>query len=311
MNRRTLLQRTGGLATLAGLAGCLGSAGDSDPADREGDRTDETTRGTTTGDSTTDEPTTTERRFSGVRSDHDEPFRTISVGSRDAVAFPENNRPRGIRVWNAADEAREIDLQISRGAKILVDRTVEFAADAYLEVTLNEPADYGVSVGLADGNSTTFGIERTQFDCNSAGTDVGVMSDGRVETMSMSTAMGCPAPTVAGTDFSVGQGTCGKKHSASVAFEGESVRIDGAVRTSTPNRDLELADANYDAETGALTVRVRATASDGGGAGVQCVGEVPYEATVTFDHDSPGSVVVVHESMDETAEVARVERGSA
>ncbi|WP_276301613.1 hypothetical protein [Halorussus lipolyticus] len=304
MNRRAFLQRTGGLATLAGLAGCLGTTSDSPPGDDA--ETDETTTGAA------DDSTTTER-FSGVRSDHGEPFRTISVGSRDAVAFPDNNRPREIRVWNAADEARDIDLQISRDAEILVDRTVEFAADAYLEVALNEPADHSVSVGLADGNATTFGVERTSFDCNSAGTDVGVMPDGRVETMSMSTAMGCPRPKVAGTDLSVGQGTCGKEHSASVAFEDEAVRVDGTVRTPTPDSGLELADAAYDAETGALTLRVRATGSDndGGGVGVQCVGEVPYEATIGFDHGWSSSVVVVHDSMDETTEVTRVERGSA
>ncbi|WP_135824544.1 hypothetical protein [Halorussus ruber] len=306
MNRRAFLQRSGGLATLAGLAGCLGSAGsDTEPADSDGKQTDGTTH-STTDDSTTD----SERRFSGVRSEEDEPFRTISVGSRDEVAFPENNKPRGLRVWNAADEAREIDLQVSRGATILVDRTVEFAADAYLTVTLNEPADYGIAVGLADGTSTTFGVERTSFDCNTTGTDVGVMPDGRVETMSMSTAMGCPSSEVASADLSVGQGTCGEENGASVAFDAESVRVDGTVRTSTPNRDLELADAGYDAETGALTVRVRATEGDDGEMGVQCVGQIPYEATIGFDYDLPDTVVVVHESMDETTEVARADRGS-
>lgn len=302
MNRRTFLQRTGGLATLAGLAGCLGTTSDAPPGDDA--ETDETTTGAA------DDATTT-KRFSGVQSDRDEPFRTISVGSRDAVAFPDNNRPRGLRVWNADDEARDIGLQISRDAEILVDRTIEFPADAYLEATLNEPADYSVSVGPADGNSTTFGVERASFGCNSAGTDMGVMPDGRVETMSMSTAMGCPRPTVAGTDLSVGQGTCGKTHAASVAFEDEEVRVDGTVRTPTPDSGLELADAAYDTETGALTLRVRATGSDGGGVGVQCVGKVPYEATIGFDHGWPSSVVVVHDSMDETTEVTRVEHGSA
>lgn len=306
MNRRAFLQRSGGLTMLTGMAGCLGSAGnDSGPADRDGNRTDETT----IGDSST---TDSQNRFSGVRSDHDEPFRTIPIGSRDDVSFPNNNRPRGVRVWNAADEARKIDLQISRNAEIAVDRSIEFAADAYLEVTLNEPADYRISVGLTAEKATTFEIERASFDCNSAGTDAGVVADGRVETMSMSTAMGCPAPEIvdANTRLSVGQGTCGKQHSASVTFEDEVVRVDGTVRASTPNSGLALAAADYDSETNALTVRVRATEADDSGAGVQCVGEVPYEATVGFDHDFPSSVVVVHETMDETVEVVQVDRES-
>lgn len=191
-----------------------------------------------------------------------------------------------------------------------MDRSIEFAADAYLAVTLNEPADYRIAVDLADGDEaeTRFEVSRSSFDCNSAGTDVGVMADGRIETMSMSTAMGCPGPDVADSELSVGKGSCGERHSASVEFDGETVRVDGAVRTSTPNFDLELAGASYDRETGALTVRIRATESDGA-AGVQCVGEVPYEATVGFDHDLPSEVAVVHQSMDEVVEVARVSRG--
>lgn len=311
MKRRTFLQRSGGLATLAGLAGCLGSAGsDSSPADRDGNQTNETTAG----DSTTD----SENRFSGVQSDYDDPFQTISVGSRDDVAFPDSNRPRRVWVWNAADEARKIDLQISRDAEIVVDRSIEFGADAYLTVTLNEPANYRITVGIANGDTeeTNFEISQSSFDCNSAGTSVGVMADGRVETMSEATAMGCPAPEIAdaNTDLSVGQGTCGKQHSASVAFEGEVVQVDGVVRTSTPNSDLALASASYDRGTSALTVRVQATEGDGSGgddsAGVQCVGEVPYDATVGFEYDLPSEVVVVHESMDETVEVVRVDHES-
>lgn len=308
MNRRTFLRRSGGLTTLAALAGCLGTEGDSTPADRE-TRTDETT----TDDATTDP----ERRFSGVRSDRDEPFRSVSVGNRDDVSFPDNNRPQGVRIWNAADEAREIEFRISRDADVAVDRSVEFAADAYLAASLNEPANYRISVGLVGGDAekTDFEIERSSFDCNSAGTDVGVMADGHIETMSMSTAMGCPGPEVSDseTSLSVGQGACGEQHSASVTFEGEAVRVDGAVRTSTPDSDLALASASYDRETDALTVRVRATGADDSGddsAGVQCVGEVPYEATVGFEYDFPSSVVVVHESMDETVEVVQVDRES-
>ncbi|WP_135852687.1 hypothetical protein [Halorussus salinus] len=297
MNRRQLLRRTGALAAATGLAGCIGSSGTgSGPG--------------TTGDGTTERTTTEAReRFSGVRSDDDEPFETVAVGDRESVPFPDNNRAYGVRVWNAADEARRIDLQVSTGADILVDRTAEFAADAYLELALNEPADYSVSVGLADADDeTTFEIERSRFDCNQSGTDVGVTADGRVETMSMSTAMGCPGPRVADSDLSVGEGECGKTHSASVAFEAEEAAVEGAVRTPTPRSDLELAAASYDRETGTLTVRVVEKEPDESGVGTQCIGEVPYEATVTFDNALPETVVVVHESMDETVEVTEKTR---
>lgn len=301
MNRRELLQRSGALVATAGLAGCIGSSNTGSKP--------KTTTDSGTGDSDGPGGETTEQ-FSGVRSDDDEPFETVAVGDRESVAFPDNNRAYGVRIWNAADEARNIDLQVSRSADVRIDRTVEFAADAYLELALNEPADYSVSVGLADADEATkFGVERSQFDCNESGTDVGVMADGRVETVSMSTAMGCPGPEVAGSDLSVGDGECGKSHSATVAFEAEEVAVEGAVKTPTPRSDLELAAASYDRETDALTVRVAEKAPEESGVGTQCIGEVPYEATVSFDRALPETVVVVHESMDETVEVTEKTRG--
>ncbi len=303
MNRRQLLRRSGALAAAAGLAGCIGSSDTGSGPD--------TTTDSGTSDGGDDSATTDEgrERFSGVRSDDDEPFETVAVGDRESVVFPENNKPYGVRVWNAADDARRIDLQVSKRADILVDRTVEFAADAYLELALNEPADYSVSVGLADADEeTTFEVERSQFDCNQSGTDVGVGADGRVETMSMSTAMACSGPKVADSSLSVGDGDCGKTHSASVAFESEAVAVEGAVRTPTPRSDLELAAASYDRETDALTVRIAEKAPEESGVGTQCIGEVPYEATVNFDYALPETVVVVHESMDETVEVTEKTR---
>lgn len=298
MNRRDFLQRAGATAGVAGLAGCLGSA-----VDESGPGSDPANESETTGESD---------RFSGVQSDDDSPFRTISVGERDGVAFPDNNRPRTVRVWNAADAAREISLEISRDGESVLDETVEFAADAYLKVVLNEPDDYRVAVGLADADPTVVEISRERFDCNTATIDAGVTADGRVETASVSTAAGCPLPEVASTDFSAEQGNCGTEHSATPAFEGESVRVEGTVRAPTPRSNLSLAEATYDRESDALTVRVRASESDGSGddsgMGTQCVGEVPYEATVGFEYALPSDVAVVHETPEETVEVTRASR---
>ena len=331
MNRRELLHRGGGLTTVAALSGCLGSAS----------RSARTNRGTTTSDDSNDsEATTTEGHpgdggddesgrsdgnesdgddanesdggfddeFAGVQSNRENPFVELAVGSRDGVAFPDNNRPHVVRIWNAADEARDLLVRVSRGATDLLDRTVAFDADAYLTVTLNEPGDYRIAVGLAGEVPTTAAVERTWFDCNASATEVGVAPDGSVATTTKSTLLGCYGPQVAGTDFSVGQGACGTENSASVAFDGERVRIEGTVRTPTPQSDLSLADATYDEQTRTLTVRVRATGADDPGPGVQCVGTVPYEASVAFEYDLPDEVRVVHESAGETREVTRAER---
>lgn len=303
MNRREFLHRGGALTTVVGLAGCLGSASDEslpgDVGTSDGTETTDHDRGTDDG---------TDGEFSGIRSVYDEPFRTIPLGDRDGVPFPENNRPHDLRVWNAADSVRDVSLRVARDGEVLLDRTVDFAADAYLTVVLNEPAEYRVSVGLPDDEPTTFEVSRRSFDCNTSTTDVAVTSDGSVETITTSTLLGCYGPAVAETDLSVGRSQCGTEHSAAVAFDRERVRVDGRVRTATPRADLELAGATYDEQADLLTVRVRASESDDSDAGTQCVGEVSYEVTVGFDHALPGEVVVVHESMDESVEVARAGR---
>ncbi|WP_115862908.1 hypothetical protein [Halorussus litoreus] len=315
MNRRALLRRTSPLASLACLAGCLGSAS-RDPA--TGDRTERTTtiravETTASTSGTTTEPSETTRDdsdgsddFSGIDPAAEDPFQSLAVGDRESVAFPDNNRPHDVRVWNDADESRELVVRVSRDATQLLDRTVEFDGDASLEVALNEPGDYQVAVGLAGEQPTTVRVERALFDCNASATDARVASDGRVETVTQSTMMGCAEPKVAAIELSVDEGTCGTENGASVSFDGEQVRVEGTVRTPDPGYDLELADANYDADSGELTVQVRAT--EGDPVGVQCVGEVPYEATVDFEYDLPGEVVVVHESGEESEEVARTSR---
>lgn len=330
MNRRELLHRTGALATVAGLAGCLGSSsGGSSPA---GDK--QTTQQTTAGDttrSTTEETTTDDSKseselndettqdddssFAGVESDDENPFRTVELGKRANARFAETKKVRGLLVWNAVDSARTIRLSVARQGETLFDERVEFDADAYLRLVLNEPADYRVSLGLSasetagssSAESSTFPVPRTSFDCNSATTHVGVMADGAVETQTVSTMMACPGPKVADTGFQAGNGQCGKQHSATVTYGShDRVRLRGAVRTPNPRTPIGLAGTNYDQESDTLTVRVKAEQAESDssvGAGTQCIGEVPYEAEVTFENGFPGTVVVHHETNDESVEV--------
>ena len=308
MNRRELLHRGGALTTVAALSGCLGSASQSNPGNGGTTSADDPPATTTSGEAEDGTGDGFGDDFVGVRSDRDAPFSELSVGSRDGLAFPDNNRPHVVRIWNAADEPRDLLVRASRDATELLDRTVEFDADAYLTVTLNEPGDYRVAVGVAGEVPTTFEVERGLFDCNHSTTDAGVAPDGSVETVTESTLMDCPGPQVADTEFSVGQGECGTENSASVSFDAERVRIEGTVRTPTPQSDLSLGDASYDEQSGTLALRVRETGADDPEPGVQCVGSVPYEASVEFEYDLPDEVAVVHEGMDETKEVARTTR---
>lgn len=316
MNRRELLHRGGALTTVACLAGCLGTASrDGSPGrettsdgDESGTSDDDSTTETGAEDGSDGSEEGFDGDFEGVRSDRDAPFRELSVGSRDGVAFPDNNRPHVVRVWNVADEPRELLVRVSRSATDLLDRTVEFAADAYLTVTLNEPADYRVAVGVAGEVPTTVAVERTLFDCNSSATDVGVAPDGSVESIEMSTAAGCYGPEITDADLSVGKSECGTENGASVAFDGERVRIEGTVRTATPQSDLALVDVTADQQSRTATVRVRDAGADDPEPGTQCVGTVPYEASVEFEYALPDEVVVVHENAEGTVEVARANR---
>jgi hypothetical protein len=321
VNRRELLHRGGGLTTIAALSGCLGNASRSALANRGttatddpstttegGDDSDDGTDGKSDGGDGDESEDGFDDEFAGVRSDYEEPFLELDVGSRDGVASPDDNRPHAVRIWNAADEARDLLVRVSHGATALIDRTVAFPADGYLTVTLNEPGDYRVAVGLAGEVPTTVAVERTWFDCNASATEVGVATAGSVATTTKSTLLGCHGPEIAGTDFSVGQGGCGTENSASVEWAGEQVRVEGTARTPTPQSDLSLADAIYDQQASALTVRVLATNPDDPEPGTHCVGAVPYETSVDFEYDLPDEVVVVHETADGAKEVARAAR---
>ncbi|MFC4550972.1 MULTISPECIES: twin-arginine translocation signal domain-containing protein [Halorussus] len=329
MNRRDFLHRAGATAAVAALAGCVGGA---DPGSSPGGET--TDAGTTTGSGTTTNPGTTTDGAETTVGDA-KAFRTITLGERENVAFPKQNRPRTLRVRNAADSARTISVSVARAGERLLDERIEFPADGHLAVVLNEPADYAVTVGVrserpatstANGTATSgatsasasssgasFRIPRTLFDCNRGTVDVAVTPDGEVKKTVTSTKMACgDSPNVAETSIAVGEGECGTENRASVSYEGDRVRVDGVVRAPTPNSKVELAAANYDGQSGTLTVRVRATSADSGeGASVQCVGAIPYEATVRFERALPESVVVVHESSGQTVEVTTSTRGGS
>ena len=151
-----------------------------------------------------------------VRSDGDGPFATVNIGggigngvrggSGDGVVDSEDVRPRAIRVRirNAVDEPRRLSVEVSRGARILVDRTVEFPAGGSLELVLNEPADYRVRVGLADGDPTAVNFSRSSFGSAAETTRVAVLPDGRVETTSAETVVGNRNSAVADADADIG-----------------------------------------------------------------------------------------------------------
>lgn len=114
-------------------------------------------------------------------------------------------------------------------------------------------------------------------------------------------------PRITDRSFSRTGDADGSGESASVAFDGDLVRVTGVVRGANGCMEASLADAEYDREADELGVRVT-TVREGGDVCTQEIVHRSYEAAVEFAGGCPMSVVVEHESMDEVRTVADVTR---
>lgn len=295
MQRRHLLHALGGTIAI-GLAGCLGEPG-----------------GPTTESEST--PTrTTPRRDGDWDPGASEPFQSVTIGTRTDVDFPNNNRPPEIRIWNDAATAREVTMTLRTPESVRMATTVEFPADGWLRMVVNEPGTYTLEIDIEGERADE--IEVTGwFDCNETTSRVTLHPDGELSTRTVSTEIACRGPEVRGQTFSAERGSCDGSEDASVTFDDEAVTVTGRVRTPTPCYDLELASATVanDAEFGpsgddVLVVTV-ATAGTQDEACVDCIGSVPYTATIDVANAYPSNVRVVHRSMGEERTVETVSRG--
>ena len=91
----------------------------------------------------------------------------------------------------------------------------------------------------------------------------------------------------------------------SIRLTDEKVTIEGALETSTPCYYPVLERTEYDSDDGVLEVSIGAESEEG--VCIQCIGEIVYEARLEFETGTPDSVSIVHETMDERREIARVE----
>ncbi|WP_129116509.1 hypothetical protein [Halegenticoccus tardaugens] len=127
--------------------------------------------------------------------DDGDPVAEWSVGTRPRLAELRDDRPHAVRIWNAADEEREVAVRIRRDGDGTVaddEVTLPADADACLSVALERPADHAVVVFEAGSEPTeTVYVGRSLFDCNYSATDVGVHDDGSLSWSTVSTTMGC------------------------------------------------------------------------------------------------------------------------
>ena len=322
MKRRALLASLGAASGAVGTAGCLQGTGS--PTTTTAGTTDTTTAGhgtdtatrddadttrdgtdTTTGDDepTDDEPTTDDRE-DWPRSG--EPVETLAINDRDGLSFPDNNRPHSLVLWNAVDRERDVRVEWVDGRTEELERldAVTVPADGLLQVDLQVPTRYVVTVRADDASLGEIRVGRDLFDCNESAGRYALRESELEDYGALSTAAGCPAPSVAETSLTAGDGDCGSRddETAVAGYGDQVIHVEGTVPAPDPCHDLEIASLGYDEKTRTARVVVAATASDDGC--MQCVGAIDYEATVAYEHDFPDRVEVYHRSWDEDRLVA-------
>lgn len=317
MKRRTILANVAGVAA-AGAAGCLASGSPGGGGDDDGTTTSDDDPGTTPDDPTTtpgDDPTTTPGDGPPDPADWNpssrSPVETATLGSREGVPFPDNNRPHSVWVWNAARQDRTITLSVRAGGTTVDEREYEVPADGWVSVTLDEPATYDLVLAVDGERAGSVAVDQGNFDCNDSTTKVAVGPDGSVDSVVESTMVACAGPAVNGQSFARGGSDCGSRDDAEVEFRDEAVHVTGAVRTPDPCSDLALSSAVLESGERSGNERLAVTVTTDGSVEdvcVDCVGTVAYEASVEFRNDYPANVRVVHESMGDSRTVREVTR---
>lgn len=240
----------------------------------------------------------------------EKPFEIVELGSRDGMAFPDNNRPHEVAILNELDRERELRVSIvgTTGTGPEATHTYAFPEGGWVLFRMKAPDQYEITV---TASGTTLGqapVDRKWFDCNGSRSRFGITENGMTDYEERTTLMACPNPEVTGRDLTVTDRRCGSSagQAATVSFDGERVVVDGAIATATPCRVVEIERVDYGEKQNRLTVEIGTSPSDE--VCQQCLGTVRYAATIDFEHDLPGEIVVEHRSRDQTETVATATR---
>jgi len=120
------------------------------------------------------------------------------------------------------------------------------------------------------------------------------------------------APTLTDESFEMTDAGCGEgDNDATVGFDADAgtVEVSGTIPGADACHVARLVEAGYDADAGSLAVTVESVRRDDAEACADCISEIDYEATFTFDGGLPASVTVTHEALDESTTVASAESG--
>jgi hypothetical protein len=122
-----------------------------------------------------------------------------------------------------------------------------------------------------------------------AGDDPATPDDGATETPTDDEVR------IVDESFTAREGDCGTgEDAASVSFDGDAVRVDGSLAAPTPCHGAALAGTRLADDGDRLVVAVDPT-DPGQEVCVQCLGAVPYDATVRFEGRLPEEVRVEHD----------------
>jgi hypothetical protein len=227
----------------------------------------------------------------GVFPEGTDPFDRVVIGNRAAVEFPENNQTQIVRLWNDQVDARQIGLRIVADDRLRVWKIVEFPGNAWMEVVLNEPARYRLAIDV-EGELADL-VEIGEFDCNQATTTIRVDESGSVSSSTTTTLIGCPEAELETVSIIAEAGRCSVEENAAAEFSNEAVVVTGNLLVPNPCYTAELGPAAMDGDTLTVTIMAKQTTTE---ACVQCVGSVPYTATMGFRNAYPRRVVVNHQA---------------
>lgn len=130
--------------------------------------------------------------------DPSETVDTVSVGNRDLVENPSNNRPHEVVIWNAGDEAQTVSLTIvqsfldEEASEVTEQSRHEIPADQALQLRLNRPEDYEITIGTsASDEDLRYEIRSEEFDCNWTTKNVRLSEAGSFSSFEFSTSIAC------------------------------------------------------------------------------------------------------------------------
>lgn len=233
----------------------------------------------------------------------------FSVGSRDGIVFPDANQPARYRILNR-EESQQIQIIIRLSGDVTVNKSFTLPNNTYVSVTLQQPANYDVRLGLERDRDLTPVAQPSgdEFSCTPIQGTITINSAGQIESQVTTPDIECPPPQVTETTFQSQDGECGQQHTATVSVSDKTIRIAGQIAVPQPCYQVMLESASYDTATETLTVTI-AVGNQTKNICVSCIGEVPYEATVELQHGYPQDILVQHR--ESNGEVVTVTRGSA